>query len=150
MKKNMLFMIMFLFVILMLSSCIGSFDNNDNKNNQTSFRVVIDPGHGGIDKGATGASGKNEKDYTLSLSIKVQEMLEKKSDIQVFMTRMDDSFISQESRYRPYFANELGADLFISIHGNTFLDPDVSGTETFYYHRGSRSFAKILQKHVAE
>ncbi|MTW87608.1 N-acetylmuramoyl-L-alanine amidase [Virgibacillus dakarensis] len=163
--KKILFIPLLLLLIVIISVFISNsvnnktnanhnniINNNDDHNDDkdTVLKVVIDPGHGGKDKGATGASGKYEKDFTLSLSKKVEELLEQESGIQVFMTRTDDSFISQESRYRPKYANKLDADLFISIHGNTFSDPDVSGTETYYYHKNSRLFAKFLQKHVVE
>ncbi|QDP41496.1 N-acetylmuramoyl-L-alanine amidase family protein [Radiobacillus deserti] len=120
----------------------------DDRN--TEFKVVIDPGHGGKDVGATGASGQNEKDFTLSVSKKVQTLLKEESGIEVFMTRTEDSFISQESRYRPKYANKLNADVFISIHGNTFTDPTVSGTETFYYHKHSKYLANLIQEKVVE
>ncbi len=130
-------------------------DNDDKEENRISeksvpaFKVVIDAGHGGKDKGASGASGRFEKDFTLSVAKKVQKLLEQEPQIKVFMTRTDDTFISQESGYRPDFANELNANLFVSIHGNTFEDPAVSGTEVFYYHEYSRDFAEVMQKHVA-
>ncbi|MBP1996739.1 N-acetylmuramoyl-L-alanine amidase family protein [Paenibacillus eucommiae] len=53
-------------------------------------------------------------------------------------------------RERPKFANDLGADLFISIHGNTYEDPGVSGTETYYYHENSLSLADIMQRHLVQ
>lgn len=102
------------------------------------------------DNGATGASGQYEKNFTLSLSKKLQELLEQEPQIKGLMIRTDDRFISQESRYRPKYANKQNADIFISIHGNTFSASNVSGTETFYYHKESRHFAPIIQKHVAE
>lgn len=117
---------------------------------EKKYKVVIDPGHGGADAGAEGASGRYEKDFTLSVAKKVEKLLEQESQIEVFMTRTDDSYISQESRFRPKYANELNADVFISIHGNTFDDPSVSGTEVFYYHKNSLHFAEILQKNVVK
>ncbi|QKY71238.1 N-acetylmuramoyl-L-alanine amidase [Lentibacillus sp. CBA3610] len=156
--RNMLVVTLLIFPILILSACSGNSDNNNNakdssnnsKNKNTAFKVVIDPGHGGEDNGATGASGQYEKSFTLSLAKKVEKLLEQESEMEVFMTRTDDSFISQESRYRPKYANKLNADVFVSIHGNTFSNPSVSGTETFYYHNNSRQFAQILQKHVVK
>ncbi|WP_208590956.1 N-acetylmuramoyl-L-alanine amidase family protein [Gracilibacillus suaedae] len=159
MKKNVLKITLFLFLILIMSACnSNSSDNNNNESHtndkdnksETTLKVVIDPGHGGKDKGATGASGKYEKSFTLSLSKKVEKLLKQEFGIEVFMTRTDDSFISQESRYRPKYANKLNADLFISIHGNTFSNPDVSGTETFYYHKNSHLLAEVIQNHVVE
>ena len=82
---------------------------------EKKYKVVIDPGHGGADAGAEGASGRCEKDFPLrSWRKKVEKLLEQESQIEVFMTRTDDSYISQESRFRPKYANELNADVFIS------------------------------------
>jgi len=112
------------------------------------FKVVIDPGHGGEDPGAEGASGSYEKDFTLAVSLKVASLLEDVPDVKVYLTRDKDVFLSSETRDRPNFANKLEADLFISIHANTFADPTVSGTETFYYHDNSLGLANIIHRHV--
>ncbi|MBS4534160.1 N-acetylmuramoyl-L-alanine amidase [Clostridium sp. D2Q-14] len=122
--------------------------NKDTSEAGETFKVVIDPGHGGSDVGATGISGLYEKDFTLSLSKKIKKILEKEEQIEVYMTREDDTFISTEDLYRPKFANELNADLYISIHGNTFSDSDVSGTESFYFHDESKYFADLIHRHV--
>ncbi|MFD2046600.1 N-acetylmuramoyl-L-alanine amidase [Ornithinibacillus salinisoli] len=153
---NKIYNVTVIILFILLCSACNSEDNNqtndkitkDNNSLDSTYKVVIDPGHGGKDVGATGASGQYEKSFTLSLSMKVKELLEQETDMEVYMTRSDDSYISQESRYRPTFANDLNADVFISIHGNTFTDSNVSGTETFYYHKNSLSFAKIVHEHV--
>lgn len=157
MRKVIWSIILFIFTILLFWAC-DSISNNDSdikkqndvKNEDTAYKIVIDPGHGGIDVGATGTSGQYEKNFNLSVSKKVKELLEKDPQMDVYMTRTDDSHLSQDSRFRPEYANDLNADLFISIHGNTFLDPGVSGTETLYYHKNSNLLAKILQKHLVE
>ncbi|MFB5664095.1 N-acetylmuramoyl-L-alanine amidase [Alteribacillus sp. HJP-4] len=84
-------------------------DKENIKSSDTAFKVVIDPGHGGKDNGATGASGLYEKNFTLNLSKKVQKLLEDEPQVEVLMTRTDDSFLSQESRYRPKYANKQDA-----------------------------------------
>lgn len=159
MKKNMLIIMLISFFVILLTAC-GSDDPNTSSNNDENtaqnnkgdgvYKVVIDPGHGGKDKGATSASGRYEKEFTLSLSKKVEKMLKQAPNMKVYMTRNDDSFLSQTSRYRPKYANRLNADIFISLHGNTFSNPDVSGTETFYYHDDSRLLAETMQKHVVD
>ncbi|WP_085523739.1 N-acetylmuramoyl-L-alanine amidase family protein [Tuberibacillus sp. Marseille-P3662] len=152
-KQSILMIILISISVLLLTAC-GSNDKDKNTakgdKDDDVYKVVIDPGHGGKDKGSTSASGRYEKAFTLSLGKKVEKMLKKEPDIKVYMTRDDDSFISQTSRYRPKFANKLNADIFISIHGNTFSNPDVSGTQTFYYHDGSLPLAETMQKHVAK
>lgn len=62
------------------------------------YKIVIDPGHGGEDPGATGASGRYEKDFNLSVSQKIKDRLEEDSQIDVYLTRENDSFLSSESR----------------------------------------------------
>lgn len=117
---------------------------------ETPYKVVIDPGHGGKDKGATGASGNFEKDFTLQVALKVEELAKQEPQIEVYLTRSEDRFISSVNRERPEIGNQLGADLFISIHGNTYEDSSVSGTETYYYHEDSLFLAEILQKHIVQ
>ncbi|MGG4454302.1 N-acetylmuramoyl-L-alanine amidase family protein [Brevibacillus porteri] len=125
-------------------------NSNTNSINSPVYKIVIDPGHGGKDQGAEGVSGRVEKDFTLQLARKVKELAEQDSRMQVYLTRSDDRFLSSVERERPQFANQLGADLFISLHGNTYTDPTVSGTETYYYHPESLPLAKSIQKYVRD
>lgn len=106
------------------------------------FKIVIDAGHGGKDPGANGVSGNHEKEYTLALSRKVAELLEQEPMFEAHMTRTDDSFVELEDR--ALFANEQEADAFISIHGNTFTDPSVSGTESYYFNDDSLALAQTI------
>lgn len=75
--------------------------------------VVIDPGHGGSDPGATSYSGYYEKNVNLSIARKVASYLES-SGINVIMTRNSDTFI--ELNDRADIANRANADLFVAIH----------------------------------
>jgi len=93
--------------------------------------IVIDPGHGGKDPGAIGFSKKSyEKDITLDIALKLRDLITKNSDIKVFLTRDDDRFVSL--RERTEFANEVKANLFISLHINAHTNNDVSGIEVYY------------------
>lgn len=114
------------------------------------YTIVIDPGHGGEDPGATAVNGRFEKEFTLSMAKTLVTLLEQDPHLQVKMTRNDDTFISTQDSFRPKFANEQHADLYISIHGNTFDHPSVSGTESFYYHDESLDFATVIHKHVVQ
>lgn len=100
-------------------------------------RVIIDPGHGGDDPGTIGIGGFREKDVVLPISLDVAEIL-RKQEIDVVMTRDTDNFISLEGRTD--MANEVDADLFVSIHANAInlSRPDVNGLETYYYKSGRR------------
>ncbi len=79
--------------------------------------VVIDPGHGGVDPGATGVSGIYEKDLVLTYGRALRDALERTGDYRVVMTRDDDRFIPLRGRVK--IANEVGGDLFLSLHANT-------------------------------
>ncbi|WNS44669.1 N-acetylmuramoyl-L-alanine amidase [Paenibacillus sp. MMS20-IR301] len=116
----------------------------------TIYKVVIDPGHGGEDPGATSVSGRFEKEFNLSISLAVAAKLAQDPQIQLELTRTGDEFISSHELFRPEFANTLPADLFISIHGNTYEDESASGTETFYYHEDSQAFAETIHRHVIQ
>jgi N-acetylmuramoyl-L-alanine amidase len=78
--------------------------------------VVIDAGHGGFDPGALGPGGVKEKDITLSIALRVRDMLNKSGNLTVYLTRESDEFVGLTSRTK--MANRLKADLFISIHAN--------------------------------
>ena len=100
-------------------------------------RIIIDPGHGGDDPGTIGIGGIQEKDIILPISLDVAEILQKQ-DIEVIMTRDSDYFISLQGRTD--MANNIDADLFVSIHANAInlSRPDVNGLETYYYQNGRR------------
>jgi N-acetylmuramoyl-L-alanine amidase len=91
--------------------------------------VVIDPGHGGKDPGAT-ANGLYEKDIVLDVAHKLGEYIENRLDIDVVFTRTDDRFIPLEER--GHMANEAGAKLFISLHVNAAGARAAHGTETYF------------------
>ena len=90
--------------------------------------VVIDPGHGGKDGGAS-AFGLKEKDIVLKLSQKLAARIEKRLGLTVHLTRTEDKFITLERRTK--IAKEKKADLFISIHVNANNLASVEGFETY-------------------
>lgn len=96
-----------------------------------NFTVVIDPGHGGRDPGALGASSK-EKDIVLAVGKKVGELIASKhNDVNVLYTRDKDLFVALGKRAE--IANKAKADLFISIHCNALDRRRASprGVETY-------------------
>lgn len=110
------------------------------------YKVVIDPGHGGKDTGAVSVTKRYEKDFVLALSTKVYKLLEKEARIEPVMTRKDDTFV--ELADRASFANEMKADLFVAIHGNSAGKESVEGVETYYYTEQSLPFAKIMHEQL--
>ena len=79
--------------------------------------IVLDPGHGGIDNGATGVGGTLEKAIVLDFANLLREKLEESGQYEVHLTREDDTFISLSRRVE--IGHELEADLFISIHADS-------------------------------
>ncbi|MBD8498847.1 N-acetylmuramoyl-L-alanine amidase family protein [Paenibacillus arenosi] len=109
--------------------------------------VVIDPGHGARDSGAVGVSGKYEKDFVLALALKVEQLLLQEENIQVMMTRTDDTFIEVPDRIE--VANRVNAAAFVSIHANSAApNRKAGGTETYYYPTSHETFADIMHKHI--
>jgi N-acetylmuramoyl-L-alanine amidase len=96
---------------------------------ETTYTVVLDPGHGGKDPGAVGKFSQ-EKDLNLSLALAVGKLLnEQYPDVKVVYTRSTDVFIPLQQRAD--IANKANADLFISIHTNSAESKAPSGVETF-------------------
>lgn len=93
-------------------------------------KIVIDPGHGGKDPGTIGTRGTYEKDIVLAISKKLKRLLQEKLNIQVFMTRDTDEYISLKDRTQ--FANQVGGKLFISIHANWNRNRSVRGASTYF------------------
>ena len=94
-------------------------------------KIVIDPGHGGEDRGAPGyIKGTYEKDIALALGKKLAAKIRKKLKCDVIMTRNTDKYISLEERTR--IANRNKADLFISIHTNASRSKKAYGIETYF------------------
>ena len=107
--------------------------------------LIIDPGHGGYDVGAP-VAGAYESHIVLAISLYLYQLFQNSdSGIKVFMTRHDDDWVYL--RHRSALANNLG-DLFISIHTNTYGDPNVAGTETLFNTTQSISLAQIVQQHL--
>ncbi len=100
-----------------------------NATRETSV-IVLDPGHGGSDPGATSViSKKPEKDYTLDVAKRAQAILTDRG-WKVILTRTNDARIERASRVA--FAQKAGATVFVSIHFNYFEESGtVSGVETY-------------------
>lgn len=99
------------------------------------IRVVLDAGHGGKDLGAIGVFGLREKTLSLKIAIQVKSRLEKifresKLPHEVILTRGRDTYLTLGDRVR--LANDQGADLFVSIHGNHSDFSYVKGFEVYF------------------
>ncbi len=120
-----------------------------------NIRIAIDPGHGGVDGGASLGEHFNEKDINLDISLKLKELLEN-FGAEVILTRDSDVSLEsksdlQASRYRRDLdarrdiVNNSNANVSISIHSNCFRsNPQTKGAIVFYYH-GSEEGKRLAQ-----
>ncbi len=92
-------------------------------------RVVIDPGHGGKDPGTVGPNGVQEKEVVLDVAKRLHRLLAPRDHIEPLLTRTGDQFVSLQDRAA--FAQQRGADLFISIHVNSSPKRDTKGIEVY-------------------
>lgn len=92
------------------------------------MRIVVDPGHGGKDPGATHGRYK-EKDWNLSVGKELAKLL-KKGGFEVKITRDSDEFIALSDRSK--IANNFKADLFVSIHTNSTKNRNANGFEVYF------------------
>ncbi len=93
-------------------------------------KIVLDPGHGGKDPGATGAGGLREKDVVLRVARKLAPKLRRRMGVDVVLTRNADVFVPLKGRTA--IANAERADLFLSIHANASHNRRAGGLETYY------------------
>ncbi|MGL5692476.1 MAG: N-acetylmuramoyl-L-alanine amidase CwlD [Peptostreptococcaceae bacterium] len=125
--------------------------------------IVLDAGHGGID---SGASNKDktiyEKDINLAITLKLKELIES-SGGNVILTRNDDSSLYEEGsnkttrqkynenlKNRKKIVDESNADMFVSIHLNSFEQSKYTGAQTFYPDgmKDSTELAKCVQSEL--
>jgi len=108
-------------------------------------RVILDPGHGGVDYGAI-REGINEKDINLDIAKRVEAILASKG-YSVDMTRHTDETVSLQDR--TIFCENNCPDIFVSIHVNSSVRPEPTGIETHYYHEDSLALAQTVHTSLA-
>ena len=92
--------------------------------------VVIDPGHGGKDPGATGPGGTKEKDIVLKVAKELKKIFDDRNEMRAVLTRERDVFVPLKQRAAT--ANKANGKLFISLHCNANKNKRVSGMEVFF------------------
>lgn len=137
-KKNVLFLLLFIMILLLVFRT-AAVRYEERHIAALSWvladkLIVIDPGHGGEDPGALGHAGIHEKEIVLEVSKKLADTL-RQSGAQVLLTRESDQSQYktkvQDLNRRVELANENNADLFVSIHVNSFPDRREKGAQTF-------------------
>jgi N-acetylmuramoyl-L-alanine amidase len=102
--------------------------------------VVLDPGHGGEDPGALGRAGTREKHVTLAIAKRLKAAIDAEPNMRAVLTREGDFFIPLGGRVEK--ARRVRADLFVSIHADSFLKPHARGSSVFALsERGATSSA---------
>ncbi|ADH61575.1 N-acetylmuramoyl-L-alanine amidase CwlD [Thermoanaerobacter mathranii subsp. mathranii str. A3] len=115
--------------------------------------IVIDAGHGGHDPGKPGEYGKDEDELNLEIAQKLRELIEESGGI-VVMTREDDtlldSSLSKDLKNRVVKANEVAADVLISIHLNSFSQSKYKGAQVFYQNNSEKGklLAELIQQEL--
>lgn len=150
MKKKLLSAAVAVGILILLLTGIGrAIDAVNAAASPTLPIVVIDPGHGSTDGGATGVGGAVEKEINLSVSRKLQMFLQL-FGYHVVMTREDDCSIADskfaDMRLRVSIANTYPNGLFLSIHQNAYPDGSQRGAQIFYNEKigGSKELAELI------
>lgn len=131
----------------------GSTQNSSQANNKKNNReivIAIDAGHGGEDPGARGANGSREKDVTLMIAKKLKEKIDREPNMRAVLTRDSDFFIPLHGRVVK--ARNMQADLFVSVHADSFTNQSAKGSSVFALsERGATSAgARYLAKRENE
>lgn len=91
--------------------------------------VVIDPGHGGKDPGATGLGGAHEKDIVLKISKYLQKDINRQAGFKAYLTRKGDYYLTLSQRLA--IARQYRADMFIAIHADAYKNSEAHGATVF-------------------
>lgn len=158
MERIMAVLLIVCFLLLSWHAARASAETGEKK--QDNRTVVVDPGHGGKDPGMTGADGLEEKGINLEISLKLRDILEKQG-FNVVLTRDTDRGLYDEDasgkklqdlQRRTELIRKADPLLTVSIHQNSYSDPDVKGPQVFYF-QGSdegKSLAEAVQKSLNE
>lgn len=95
--------------------------------------IVLDPGHGGDEKGVAGPEGTLEKDYVLQFARRLENAIESRTGIRVLLTRSTDEAVPLDRRAS--VANNNKADLFISLHANSSRNASIAGAQVLSLQR---------------
>ncbi len=91
--------------------------------------VAIDAGHGGVDPGSIGKSGTREKNVTLAIARRLKERIDREPGMRAVLTRDTDNFV--EHRERIARARRQQADMFVSVHADSYRDRSVVGSSVY-------------------
>lgn len=165
-KHKYLEFIMAVIMLILVYVCAGRLPAMQVESNRTEEEeeekkiILLDAGHGGCDPGKISVTGTHEKDINLAIAIRTKKKLES-AGYTVLMTREKDEGLYQESdsnkkiadmKNRCRMVEESHANLFISIHQNSYTSEGIKGAQVFYY-SGSvegKALAEAIQKKMKE
>ena len=160
MKRRTYVLTVCLLCAVVVALCLGgdravSVMSLQNIRNQQS-RIIIDPGHGGVDGGATSCTRKLESAYNLEISLRLRDLFHllgyptymiRTTDTSVYTK--GDTFAAQKMsdlKERVRIVNDSQTNILVSIHQNLFSDSRYSGAQVFYAEtEGSQKLAETLQ-----
>ena len=108
--------------------------------------IVIDPGHGGNENGAI-ANGVREADVNLAVGLKIRDKL-LATGVTIILTRSSDVSLSLKDRVN--IAQATDADIFVSIHANTFSNLETAGAISFYQSGRPNNLATAIQESLVK
>ena len=144
----------FLWLCLAGNRAVSVFSMETRRNQQS--QIIIDPGHGGVDGGATSCTGKLESTYNLEISLRLRDLFHLLGN-PTYMIRTTDTSVyikgdtiaaqkMSDLKERVRIVNESENNILVSIHQNLFSDSRYSGAQVFYADTGgSRQLAETLQ-----
>jgi N-acetylmuramoyl-L-alanine amidase len=91
--------------------------------------IAVDAGHGGEDPGARGRRGTYEKNVTMTIARRLKSLIDAEPNMRALLTRNGDYFIKLDARVEK--ARLVKADLFVSIHADSFVKPHARGSSVF-------------------
>lgn len=106
-----------------------AFNQTQTKPKLRDVIIAIDAGHGGNDPGAIGAKGTQEKDITLAIAKELYQLILAQKGMRPFLIRKSDHYIKLKERVK--IARKINADLFVSIHADSFKNAKASGSSIF-------------------
>lgn len=129
------------FIAIFLLSTIFAFNIHAevHSNKASRFEIVIDPGHGGSDRGAL-RGRLSEAEIVLAVGLELQKLLKEESHVETHMTRAGDQGLVLLDRVK--VAESFDADLFVSIHANSNPNRTVQGAE-FYVRESDQQQAPL-------
>ncbi len=161
-KRIIVAILMILSISIAVVLGLNTFRDAIETSSLPTFRrvIIIDPGHGGVDGGASGKeTGVLEKDINLEISLKLKEILEESGSL-VLLTRDGDYGLytegnirqkkNEDLRNRKKIFDESEADAIISIHLNSFPQSKYYGAQTFYpsNSENSKLMATLIQEEL--